>query len=85
MLFPKNHQTAKTVTRYLFKEDVPQKMTVLCHSDRHVLPVGMKFKKIGFTRSGVAYALYACPLCGRKQGWIYDSATGKPMLLWYRN
>lgn len=87
MLFPNAHQTVKTVTRtrYVVKKDVPKKMTVLCHSKKHVLPVGMEFKSIGFTKKGVPYALYVCSLCGRKQAWIYDSATGKPMLLWYRN
>jgi hypothetical protein len=85
MLFPNQRQTLKTVTRYVIKKDVPTNMSVLCHSDKHILPVNKEFKKIGHTKKGIPFALYICPLCGRKQGWIYDSNTGKPMLLWFRN
>ena len=36
------------------------------------------------SHDGQPMAVYACPLCGTRQGWVIHVHTGRPWRLWVR-
>jgi hypothetical protein len=60
------------------------RLHVLCHDHRHPLPVAMTHIGDSTSDRGQPMAVYACPLCGTRQGWVVDFRTGKPWRLWVR-
>lgn len=60
-------------------------LRVMCHQLLpHPVPVLMKFIAEVESRTGQPMAVYACNFagCQRRQGWIRDRRTGKPIRLW---
>lgn len=77
----------KTVIQQVRPARVPLFMTrlsVLCNGDRgknHPLPCLMKFIGESLSDKGAPMSLYACPICGDREAYVQDYATGKPRLL----
>jgi len=61
-----------------------QQLDLVCRNHAHPLPCTMTF--IGKTHSnrGQSVAMYACPLCNYREGWVQDQYTGKPHKLFYK-
>ena len=60
------------------------RLRVLCHDHRHPLPVAMTHIGDSTSHDGQPMAVYACPLCGTRQGWVIDVHTGRRWRLWTR-
>jgi len=56
----------------------------LCHDHSHPLPVALVHIGDITSDRGQPMAVYACPLCGTREGWVVDFRTGKPWRLWVR-
>lgn len=55
----------------------------LCYPNRyHQLPIRMVCISESLTDSGRPMAVYACPSCNRREGWVVDRQTGRPFRLW---
>lgn len=57
------------------------RLSVLCRSAAHPLPCAMKHIGDATSDKGFPMAIYACPLCNTREGYVRDFATGKPRQL----
>lgn len=58
------------------------RLNLICHDRSHPLPVAMKHIGDGTSHRGQPMAIYACPMCNLRQGWVVDVHTGQPRQLW---
>ena len=60
-------------------------LDLLCRNHRsHDLPLRMVLIGESLSHRGQPTAVYACPVCNCREGWVQDRHTGRPLRLWRR-
>lgn len=63
-----------------------RQLDLLCKNLRvHQLPLRMVLIGESFSDRGQPTAVYACPHCNHREGWVQDRHTGRPFRLWHRS
>lgn len=59
-----------------------ERLNILCRDNSHPLPCAMILIARTVSDKGAPMAIYACPICNQREGWILDRFTGHPIRLW---
>ncbi len=56
----------------------------LCHDHPGHMPVRMSLVEKAFSNQDEPMAVYRCPACGRRSGWVVHRHSGQSFRLWTR-
>lgn len=72
------HQHAPALPEFM------NQLHTVCRDHRHPYDVTMRFIGYGRSDRGQPMTIYACPVCGAREGWVVDFKSGAPLRLWRR-
>ncbi len=91
MLFSNHQRKTRPQGRHVVMMEEParlpdflRQLERLCHDHHHPLPCRMTFIGPSTSDKGRPMAMYACPLCNYREGWVADYRTGQPWRLFSR-